>query len=63
LKLTLGVRINRGMRNVSSCLHVISHSYLTGPIPSLPSPLAVGKGTMGLMEGRNGMLNLPRDND
>ncbi|KAG1902811.1 uncharacterized protein F5891DRAFT_948464, partial [Suillus fuscotomentosus] len=29
------VPINRGMRNVSFCLHVISRSYLTGPMPSL----------------------------
>ncbi|KAG1784914.1 uncharacterized protein HD556DRAFT_1531799 [Suillus plorans] len=34
VKSTSGVLINRGMRNVSSCLHVISHGYLTGPMPS-----------------------------
>lgn len=53
LKSTSGVLINRGMRNVSSCLHVISRGYLTGPMPSLPSPLAEGKGTTGSMEGGN----------
>ena len=53
LKSTSGVLINRGMKNVSSRLHVISRGYLTGPMPSLPSPLAEGKGTTGSMEGRN----------